>query len=89
MRNNIVWTVGLGHEVDFWYGNWLGEIGPLIHHILNPAGSPVERTTVASMRSQEGERAWQLFEHLLPHDILLRIAVTKGPSSRAGCDWIV
>ncbi|KAK8703884.1 hypothetical protein V6N13_047527 [Hibiscus sabdariffa] len=40
------------------------------------------------MMAHEGEWAWQHFEHLLPLDVLLRIAATKGPCSRVGRDWI-
>ncbi|KAE8654104.1 hypothetical protein F3Y22_tig00117056pilonHSYRG00889 [Hibiscus syriacus] len=46
------------------------------------------RAKIADMATPSGDWRWQLFEQLLPHDILLRIAALKGPSNMMNQDCV-
>ncbi|KAK8650282.1 hypothetical protein V6N13_139927 [Hibiscus sabdariffa] len=44
--------------------------------------------SVADMALSNGEWKWHLFEHILPRDIVLRIAAIKGPLSMFAADSV-
>ncbi|KAK8647815.1 hypothetical protein V6N13_121542 [Hibiscus sabdariffa] len=74
---NLLWTVTNGHSVDFWHDCWLHGIGLLASHICIAQRSLLPSLPVASMVDIFGDWRWSDFQHLLPVQVLLRIAATK------------
>ncbi|KAK8544374.1 hypothetical protein V6N13_056156 [Hibiscus sabdariffa] len=33
VRNNIVWSIGSGTEIDFWWDTWIEDVGPLLSYV--------------------------------------------------------
>ncbi|KAE8690078.1 hypothetical protein F3Y22_tig00110927pilonHSYRG00028 [Hibiscus syriacus] len=79
VRNYVSWCISNGKLVDFWFDAWLDDCGPLIDHMTAAGAISMHRITVADMTDGSGNWWWTHFEHLLPRDILLRIAAKKGP----------
>ncbi|KAK8714170.1 hypothetical protein V6N13_149366 [Hibiscus sabdariffa] len=64
------------------------EIGSLTNYIDPGLASALYSQSVANMTTHEGEWRWENFQHLLPLDVLLRIAGVKGPSQAIKADSI-
>ncbi|KAK8708285.1 hypothetical protein V6N13_059329 [Hibiscus sabdariffa] len=89
IRDNIIWCVGNGEEIDFWFDSWLDDCGLLIGHVIAAGAISLQRITVAEMVNDQGEWDWPRFEGLLPIEILLRISAKKPPAHGAKVDLIV
>ncbi|KAK8558936.1 hypothetical protein V6N13_098547 [Hibiscus sabdariffa] len=61
----------------FFRDNWLPKIGPLLLHCLNVTAISEQSVKVASIVTEGGEWDWSKFQHLLPCQILIRIAVIQ------------
>ncbi|KAK8689077.1 hypothetical protein V6N13_087808 [Hibiscus sabdariffa] len=75
---NILWCIGDGKDIDFWFDIWLSDQGFLIDHTIAAAAAiGMQRTIVADMLDSNGEWRWNLFHQYLPIWIPLRIAAVK------------
>ncbi|KAK8614733.1 hypothetical protein V6N13_068528 [Hibiscus sabdariffa] len=88
LPENLLWTVANGHSVNFWHDCWLHGIGPLASHVGVAQRSLLPSIPVASMVDNSGEWRWSDFQHLLPVQVLLRLAATKAPSPLFPADEI-
>ncbi|KAE8673212.1 hypothetical protein F3Y22_tig00111806pilonHSYRG00082 [Hibiscus syriacus] len=88
VRQNVTWCVGNGHDVDFWFDDWLDGYGPMINHVVAAGAVGMQRVTVAHMTDDHGNWRWALFEHLLPLPVLMRLAATMGPKQHFRADSI-
>ncbi|KAK8704368.1 hypothetical protein V6N13_047995 [Hibiscus sabdariffa] len=77
VRQGIIWNLGDGSTVGFWYDPWLTDVGPSIALVSNSLS--ILSCSIAAMVSDNGERRWSLFESLLPVNVLLRIAAVMPP----------
>ncbi|KAK8642059.1 hypothetical protein V6N13_011421 [Hibiscus sabdariffa] len=48
VRDNLIRIVGDGSTVDFWWDAWLGDLGPLVNHVVD---SWVEMARVCDLSS--------------------------------------
>ncbi|KAE8684745.1 hypothetical protein F3Y22_tig00111105pilonHSYRG00339 [Hibiscus syriacus] len=81
--SNTVRVVGDGANVDFWRDKWIHNLEPLINYMNNDGLSSSLSATVRSMSNEECIWKWNIFEHLLPITVLLRLAAIKGPVEEA------
>ncbi|KAK8656010.1 hypothetical protein V6N13_108572 [Hibiscus sabdariffa] len=88
VRSNIVWSIGVGKDIDFWRDVWIEDVGPLISHVDPRLVSRCVVVSVAQMVSVEGDKRWELFDSLLPRGILLRIAAVRGSRPTIGADMV-
>ncbi|KAL4386745.1 hypothetical protein GQ457_09G012620 [Hibiscus cannabinus] len=58
----------------------------IIHQLLDSNVAHVQGVPVASMVDLNGDWNWQLFQHMLPHHVLLRIAAIRAPLPLLGAD---
>ncbi|KAL4309954.1 hypothetical protein GQ457_01G030200 [Hibiscus cannabinus] len=79
VRLNVVWNIGDGQQVDFWYDSWLGSLGPLAGYVRNP--NVIVPCTVAAMVDDLGNWDWPKLQSLLPHSVLLHLSATNPPRS--------
>ncbi|GMJ11684.1 hypothetical protein like AT4G29090 [Hibiscus trionum] len=86
VRSHISWKIGNGDDIDFWTDRWVGEIGCLkdwvLPNILLLDGS----IPLSSMVNEFGELKWDVFQHLLPLPIVMRIAAIIPPCASVPCD---
>ncbi|KAK8713067.1 hypothetical protein V6N13_148294 [Hibiscus sabdariffa] len=87
ISENLVWNIGNGRQVDFWYANWIADLGPLFNHLVTERFIP-DCVSVASMVTMEGEWNWNAFQRHLPTHVLLRIAIIKSPMPSFATDSI-
>ncbi|KAK8680188.1 hypothetical protein V6N13_109140 [Hibiscus sabdariffa] len=88
VRQNLKWNIGDGGSVDFWFDAWVGELD-LLAGFLSPSISlALTHVTVASMVGSNGDWNWPIFQHLLPHHVLLHIAAIKPPASHVASDVV-
>ncbi|KAK8670799.1 hypothetical protein V6N13_037416 [Hibiscus sabdariffa] len=73
-------------DTNFWCDPWLDDVEPLIDYNNPSVASLIAHSSVAPMVDSVGQWRWSLIEHLLPQDILLRVAAVKGPDMRAPAD---
>ncbi|KAK9029308.1 hypothetical protein V6N11_026427 [Hibiscus sabdariffa] len=64
-------------EVRFWHDPWVSHGSVLVNHLLPGSFIVDETITVASMVDDYGQWRWELFEHMLPYSVLLRIAAVR------------
>ncbi|KAK8654455.1 hypothetical protein V6N13_128423 [Hibiscus sabdariffa] len=87
VRSNIIWSIGSGHDIDFWRDVWIEEVGPLISHVDTRFVHQCV-VSVAQMVSAAGEWRWELFDYLLPRGVLLRIAAVHIPCPSLETDMV-
>ncbi|KAK8701257.1 hypothetical protein V6N13_019647 [Hibiscus sabdariffa] len=58
IRNNIVWRVGSGENVNFWHDCWITNLGPLFHHLFSSMLPICDDIQVEAMVVDTGE--WKL-----------------------------
>ncbi|KAK8716187.1 hypothetical protein V6N13_043505 [Hibiscus sabdariffa] len=54
-------------------------MGPLYLHVCTHLQGSLPRVSVADMATPSGDWNWNLFDYLLPRQVLLQIATVKGP----------
>ncbi|KAK8619584.1 hypothetical protein V6N13_135866 [Hibiscus sabdariffa] len=54
IRDNLVWNVANGQRVNFWYDNWIVDLGPLVDHLVTNRFVP-DYVVVASMVNMDGD----------------------------------
>ena len=84
----IKWDIGNDNRVRFWWDNWVTEEYPLYTFALQPIPLEQLEECVARFITVEGTWNWRLFENLLPHHLLLKIAATKPPSVNDEDDYM-
>ncbi|KAL4335893.1 hypothetical protein GQ457_07G010770 [Hibiscus cannabinus] len=92
IRNNIVWRVSSGENVNFWHDRWIDSLGPLVHHLLPGRLPHCSNIPVASMVAGNGEWKWNELDQLLPPYVLLHLAAIKCPLPSFGNDnvaWVM
>ncbi|GMI82523.1 hypothetical protein HRI_001921600 [Hibiscus trionum] len=84
VQNGICWNVRDGMLMDFWFGTWLDEEGPLASFCVDP--SVIVPVRVAGMVTDAGDWNWSVLAHHLPEDILLKLAAVPPPRRGFGED---
>ncbi|CAA0832753.1 Unknown protein [Striga hermonthica] len=84
--NGVRWSVGDGTTIRFWRDNWTHSPRPLIYEALSPIPEQQLDWPVSSYVGASGQWRWDLFGHLLPAAVSLRIAAFLPPSREAGLD---
>ncbi|KAK8664047.1 hypothetical protein V6N13_083850 [Hibiscus sabdariffa] len=79
VSKRIIWRVGHGKDIDFWWDKWVPDVGALHLHVPSYQVCPTG-VTVADMATGDGEWRWEAFQHMVPNFVLARIAAIKGPS---------
>ncbi|KAK8665313.1 hypothetical protein V6N13_005483 [Hibiscus sabdariffa] len=54
IRHNIVWRVGSGASVSFWFDCWIKDLGPLANHAMVRNAQSLPLSSVADMVDMEG-----------------------------------
>ena len=84
------WALGDGTRVKFWWDLWLSEADNLQSYAQNPIPDQLIILCVVDFSYSNGNWNWQLFAHLLPNHIILKIAAVKAPCANSGedqCYW--
>ncbi|KAK8685202.1 hypothetical protein V6N13_041208 [Hibiscus sabdariffa] len=81
VRNNLTWNVGDGQSISFWHDTWVPGYDPLSNYFSADLATSLPSACLANMVTNSSEWNWNLFQHLLPLPILLRIASIKSPFS--------
>ncbi|KAH9735402.1 putative ribonuclease H protein [Citrus sinensis] len=84
----IQWNIGNGKKVRFWWDCWVTKAQPLLVHALAPIPAEIINKTAAEFVDAQGNWNWVTFSHLLPNNILLRIASFRPPMEGYGEDQI-
>ncbi|KAK8608966.1 hypothetical protein V6N13_025275 [Hibiscus sabdariffa] len=80
VRDSPIWTLGDGRSVDFWRDAWLGEVVPLVNHIVDQSRVPsLPQILVNNMVDSMGCWRWHNCAALLPDAILHHLAVCMTP----------
>ncbi|KAL9451429.1 hypothetical protein AB3S75_013068 [Citrus x aurantiifolia] len=77
MRRNI----GDGEKVRFWWDCWVTTSNPLADFVTQPIPNTLLSKRVADFVDETGNWNWSLFSHLLPNNILLKIASVHPPKA--------
>ncbi|XP_038995029.1 uncharacterized mitochondrial protein AtMg00310-like [Hibiscus syriacus] len=88
VRSTLIYSIGSSTDTDFWFDLWIVDIGPLVEHVNTEYISSIQHMSVASMAASNGDWRWQEFDHLLPLDVILRIARIKTLDNRLSSDTI-
>ncbi|KAE8726876.1 hypothetical protein F3Y22_tig00005974pilonHSYRG00327 [Hibiscus syriacus] len=75
---SVAIVVGPLRDVNFWLDEWVPDTGPLAVYLTPFHAINLSRTCMADMAIPDGNWRWDLFQHLLPWDVLLHIAALKG-----------
>ncbi|KAK8655574.1 hypothetical protein V6N13_108148 [Hibiscus sabdariffa] len=86
--SNLKWNIGNSRTVDFWYNLRVPDLDPLAGYVSTGSGQPPIPTLVANMADTNGEWRSDIFQHLLPLHVLLRIAAVRGPSAVLASDMV-
>ncbi|KAK8624366.1 hypothetical protein V6N13_065712 [Hibiscus sabdariffa] len=78
IRHNIVWRVGSGERVTFWFDCWIKDLGPLVNHAMVRNVQSLPMISVADMVDMEGNWRWAEIDQVLPSYVLLCLAAIKG-----------
>ncbi|KAH9672775.1 putative ribonuclease H protein [Citrus sinensis] len=84
------WALKDGKRVKFWWDLWLREVDNLQSYALNLIPNKLINLCVADFSDNNGNWNWQLFVHLLPNHIILKITAVKAPCANSGedqCYW--
>lgn len=85
--DGIRWAIGNGKQVRFWKHCWAADNILLEKQSIQPVPIELESKYVAELITPDGTWDWHYFEHLLPNNGLLQIAL-KPPSVNDGDDQI-
>ena len=88
VKARVKWSLGDGKKVKFWLDNWVFDNKPLLFHATGLIPPMLLDLTIADCVTREGNLQWDLFNHLLPSQILLHISACKPPCVDDGEDRI-
>ncbi|KAK8690919.1 hypothetical protein V6N13_074444 [Hibiscus sabdariffa] len=54
--SHICWHAGNGRSTDFWWDQWVLDVGSLYHHVQLPHLIPLQGVRIAVMVVKDGER---------------------------------
>ncbi|KAH9724217.1 putative ribonuclease H protein [Citrus sinensis] len=85
-RVGMRWNIGDGERVRFWWDCWVTTSSPLAEFVTQPIPNTLLSKRVADFVDETGNWNWSLFSHLLPNNILLKIASVHPPTASHGAD---
>ncbi|KAK8709168.1 hypothetical protein V6N13_060197 [Hibiscus sabdariffa] len=77
-----------GQNIAFWHDRWLPNVDPLISYVPFHLIHLVNHMYLSEVADGEGNWKWELFQDLLPMEILPRIAATMRPLPSASKDCV-
>ena len=77
--------MGNGQKIHFWRDIWVAET-PLYNLSIALVPEDIVEGCIADFVTPEGSWRWNLFGHLIPHNILLMIAAVKPLDAHSGSD---
>ncbi|KAK9181143.1 hypothetical protein WN944_024280 [Citrus x changshan-huyou] len=80
------WCLGNGDSVRFWWDLWVTKDLPLAAYAMDTIPVHILDCKVSAFIKNDGSWWWDQFEHLLPNNIILQIAVVLPPSPMHGLD---
>ncbi|KAL9422763.1 hypothetical protein AB3S75_034941 [Citrus x aurantiifolia] len=85
-RGGIRWNIGDGETVRFWRDCWVTSLKPLAEFVIQPI--PNKPLNKRAMDFLDGSGNWNLplFSHLVPSNVLLKIATIHPPTAAFGND---
>lgn len=86
--SRVAWNIGDGTKVRFWLDLWMLKEKPIISEAILPIFDNIISGVVADFIDNNGSWRWDLFEHYLPHNIILRIASSVPPLAQRGHDCV-
>ncbi|KAL4334009.1 hypothetical protein GQ457_07G008510 [Hibiscus cannabinus] len=54
-HRNLIWNIGDGCHVRFWYDPWLGDLSPIVKNLVVDTYIDDGATTVADMANEFGQ----------------------------------
>ncbi|KAE8702100.1 hypothetical protein F3Y22_tig00110503pilonHSYRG00817 [Hibiscus syriacus] len=77
---SLAWNIGNGRIVNFWWDDWLSDVGPLEKYIMNQAErANLPNSSVATMVKGHGQWRWEDIIDRVPSDIMHRLVATMPP----------
>lgn len=86
--SGVAWNIGDGTKVRFWLDLWMLKEKPIISEAILPILDKIISGVVADFIDNNGSWRWDLFEHYLPHNFILRIASNVPPLAQRGHDCV-
>ncbi|KAL9416421.1 hypothetical protein AB3S75_039585 [Citrus x aurantiifolia] len=83
-RVGMRWNIGDGKKVRFWWDCWVTTSSPLADCVTQPILNTLLSKRVADFVDETGNWNWCLFSHLVPNNILLKIALVHPPKASHG-----
>ncbi|KAK9209183.1 hypothetical protein WN944_001547 [Citrus x changshan-huyou] len=75
----ILWNIGNGRKVRFWWDGWVTKTQPLIFYAVASVPNNIINKIAAEFVDGNGNWQWGSFDSLPPNNILLRIASFQPP----------
>lgn len=75
----ILWYIGNGRKVRFWWDGWVTKTQPLIFYAVASVPNNIINKIAAEFVDGNGNWQWGSFDSLPPNNILLRIASFQPP----------
>ncbi|KAF7843708.1 putative ribonuclease H protein At1g65750 family [Senna tora] len=79
VEDGMCWRLGNGQRIRFWMDKWVPGCKPLAEYKLGPLAREDEEVKVSRFLTGSGAWDWEAFEHLIPHDICLKIHSIPPP----------
>ncbi|CAA0843105.1 Polynucleotidyl transferase- ribonuclease H-like superfamily protein [Striga hermonthica] len=86
VQKGVRWSVGDGKQIKFWQDRWLHFDVTLLQVCTGVVPQPFINWTVSNYGTNDGQWRWNLFSHLLPANVLLRIAAVPPPGASSEPD---
>lgn len=75
----IIWRLDVGNETCFWKDKWVAGLDSLESYAVLSLNEAERNRSAAGFVCTEGRWKFNLFEHLLPNEVVMRIASMKPP----------
>ncbi|KAL9462413.1 hypothetical protein AB3S75_000421 [Citrus x aurantiifolia] len=85
-RGGIRWNIGDGETVSFWGDCWVTSLKPLAERVIQPIPNELLNKRAVDFLDGSGNWNWPLFSHLVPSNVLLKIAAIHPPTAAFGND---
>ncbi|KAH9730831.1 putative ribonuclease H protein [Citrus sinensis] len=85
-RGGIRWNIGDGETVNFWGDCWVTSLKPLAECVIQPIPNELLNKRAMDFLDGAGNWNWPLFSHLVPSNVLLKIAAIHPPTTAFGND---
>ncbi|KAH9791204.1 putative ribonuclease H protein [Citrus sinensis] len=85
-RVGMRWNIGDGKRVRFWWDCWVTTSSSLAAYTSQPIPNTLLSKRVADFVDEIGNWNCSLFSHLLPNNILLKIASVHPPTASHGAE---